>query len=319
MKTIMTFAVALACGAVFAQEEVAPAEEVAPVEEVALVEETAPVVEVAPVEEIEVCEEEESEKCWSVGVDADLFSAYVWRHAVQNDQMVFQPAVWTELNLFGPLSIGGFIWQNWDLTHHRTSDFSRFFVNETDYNLHFGLEAWASEEEECKLVFEFGHDWFTYYGIKDRDSYPETREFYVKATFENPLVNVYGQCSWMYQDFGAYKRGCYYEAGLNKEIEVEEVEGLTLGVDWSVGFGDKNYNDYLYAADSCGINGTTVKTYASYALTDWVSIKGTLAYSGLVNAAMRKTIGNEGDDYDFYGSNYPRDLLWGGVSLNFEF
>lgn len=297
----MTFAVASVCTAsLFAQESAPAADE----NEIA--------------EEVELSEAEE-EKSWSVGVDMDYFSAYVWRSAVQNDRQVFQPCVWGEWNFFGPLSIGGSVWQNWDLTNQRRSSFSKTFVNETDYNVFLGLNAWKSEEEEYSLDFQLGHDWYTYHGVNDRAGYPNTRELYVKATFENPIVTVYGQASWMYEDNGDYKRGMYYEVGFNKEVELESVEGLSLGVDWNVGMGDKNYNDFLFGEDKLGFGGTTVKTYASYALLDWVSVKGTLAYTGVINGSMRNSIGDQGDEYDFHGGNYPRDLLWGGVSLNFEF
>lgn len=267
----------------------------------------------------EIPVEEECDSPLSVGVDVDFLAGYVWRHSVSSDDLVIQPAVWAELDLCGPLSVGGYVWQNYDLTNRRRDSFT-YGLTETDYNIHIGLTAWESDEEcetPAKLTFELGHDWYTYQGAKDRASDPDTREIYIKGKFENSIITPYAQVAWMYQDFGDYRRGVYYELGLNKEIEVTEI--VTLGADWSLGFGDRNYNNFLFGEDNYGFGGTTVKLYSSIALTDWVSLKGTIGYTGVINAAMRKSIGEEGEDYDFHGDSYPRDLLWGGLSLNFEF
>lgn len=327
MKTIMTFAVALACCAVFAQEEVAPVEET------------------TSTEEVEVCEEE-CEKSWSIGVDVDFFSAYVWRNAVQNDEMVIQPCVWADWNVFGPFSVGGFIWQNYDLTLRRRGVY-KSGANETDFNIHGALNLFESEEGEHSVDLEIGHEWYWYNRQVRRDmqeDYPSTRELYAKLSYANPIVNVYGQCSWMYKTFGVYKNAFHYELGFNKEVEVSCVEGLAVGADWNVSFGDRDYLYFLFGGtpsgaydhnddptdpdiyddydNRCGgFGGTTIKLYSSYQLTDWCSIKATIAYTGLLNGSLRDSIGEQDDGFDFYntGAAYRRDLLWGGLSLNFEF
>lgn len=273
--------------------------------------------------EVELEEEEDSPLCF--GVDVDFLAGYVWRHSVSSKEMVLQPSVWAELELFGPLTLSGFVWQNYDLTNRRHDTF-RYFLTETDYNIALKYTAWEDEEDEesdederMKLSFEFGHEWYTYHGVKDdaRNSNPDTREIYLKASFQNPLITPYAQVSWMYEDFGDYKRGVYYEVGLNKNVKLNDI--FAVGADWAVGFGDKNYNDFLFGEAKKGFGGTTVKLFATAKLTDWASIKGTIGYTGVINGSMRNSIGDQGEDYDFYGSDYPRDLLWGGVSLNLEF
>ena len=288
--TLMTLAVASACAVsqtVFAQE----AEE-------------------------EIASEEA--KSYSFGVDVDLFSAYVWRNAVLNDQMVVQPCVWGEWSFFEPFAIGASIWQNYDLTGHRR-DMHKTGLTENDYNVYLSATAWATEEEEYKLDLELGHDWYTYQGVRgdEKSAYPDTRELYVKATFANPVADVYGQASWMYDDFGDYKAGLYYELGLKREFEVAEM--VTVGADWNVGFGDSRYTNYLFGEDSYGFGGTTLKLYSSWQLTDWLALKGTIAYTGVLNGDIRDAMDEDGLDYDFYGDKYPRDILWGGLSLNVEF
>lgn len=260
----------------------------------------------------------EEEKSYSFGADVDLFSAYVWRNAVQNNQMVVQPCVWGEWSFFEPFAIGASIWQNYDLTGHRR-DMHKTGLTENDYNVYLSATAWATEEEEYKLDLEFGHDWYTYMNRRSgtKGSNPNTRELYLKATFENPFVTVYGQTSWMYEDFGDYKAGFHYEIGLNKEIEV--TDEVTVGADWNVSFANRDYQDYLYGTKSSGFAGTTVKLYSSYAITEWVSLQATIAYTGVLNDDARDEMDELGSDYDLNGHKYPRDLLWGGVSLKFEF
>lgn len=279
--------------------------------------------------------ETEEEDALTFGVDFDFFSAYVWRNAVQTDRMVIEPCVWADLTLVGPLSIGGFVWQNYDLTSRRNAIFQTG-LNETDFNLHLGWAAWTSDDEDYSLAFEVGHDWYTYQNVRTgedymRNAYPNAREIYVKAKFDNPLIGIYGQASWMYEDFGDYQKSMHYEVGLNKEIEF--VEGWTLGADWNVNFGESRYLSFIYGnvdyddtvdgvGPESGFGGTTVKLYLAWQITDWLSLKGTIAYTGILHDELRDEMREQGGGWGFLereGNGYPRDLLWGGFSLNMEF
>ena len=62
---------------------------------------------------------EEEEKVLEAGFDFDFLSAYIWRNAIQNDEMVMQPCVWADLTYFDPFWVGFSIWQNYDLTDRR--------------------------------------------------------------------------------------------------------------------------------------------------------------------------------------------------------
>ena len=252
-------------------------------------------------------EKEEETSLFSFGADLDFFSAYVWRNAVQNDEMVMQPGVWADFNGLDPLTLGFFVWQNYDLTDARRNGANKYALTETDFNFHLGFTPWTTEDEDFSLELEAGHDWYTYQGVRraDKAGNPDTREFYLKATFKNPLVDVYGQTSWMYDDIGDYQSGFHYELGLNREYEVSDT--VTLGGDWNVNFGDEHYFEYLYGSDTYGFGGTTLKFYGSWQLLDWLALKGTIAYTGILNGSIR-------DDVD-----ENRDILWGGLSLNIEF
>ena len=296
--------------------------------------------------EAEAVEEEEA-KIFEAGVDFDFFSAYVWRNAIQTDEMVMQPCVWADLTCFEPFWLGFYVWQNYDLTDRRHHDLERG-LTETDYNVHIGVTAWESEDEEQSLGFELGHEWYDNHFVRSGSGnvYPDTRELYIKVTYDNPFVNVYGQASWLYEDFGDYKQGVHYELGLNKELDLAEVfedlpeETLTLGADWNVSFGTGNYLNYLfggtrsgydeegemrYDGSSAGFGGTTVKLYLTWQVCENFSIGGTVAYTGVLNASYRESLGDQGDDWwdysDETGGNgfYQRDFVWGGIQAKLSF
>ena len=284
--------------------------------------------------------EEEEDAIYEAGFDFDFFSAYIWRNAIQNDEMVMQPCVWADLTYFDPFWIGFSVWQNYDLTDRRHNDL-RKGLTETDYNVHVGATAWTSEDEEQELGIELGHEWYDNDFVRrgSGDAYPDTREIYVKVTYDNPFVNVYGQASWMYEDFGEYKQGVHYELGFNKEFEV--IDDVTIGADWNVSFGTGHYLNYLYGGtrsgydedgerlyegSSAGFGGTTVKLYANWQITENLTLGGTIAYTGVLNGAYRESIGDQGDywwDYnaedDLPNGSYQRDFIWGGVSLKLAF
>ena len=281
--------------------------------------------------------EEEDAKIFEAGFDFDFFTSYVWRNAVQTDEPVIQPCVWADLTYFEPFWLGFSVWQNYDLTSRR-HEVLKGGLTETDYNVHLGATAWANEDETASLDLEIGHDWYVNQQVRSaaREDYKNTAELYVKATFNNEFVNVYGQASWMYDDFGAYKQGLHYELGLNKEFDVLAPfelpeETLILGLDWNLNFGDSRYLYFLYGGTdwgvdengddtwsnpNAGIGGTTLKAYLTWNITDWVSLVGTVAYTGVLNGSARQALAN---DSGWQGDNYRRDLLWGGVSLKFAF
>ena len=292
--------------------------------------------------------EEEDSKLFEAGFDFDFLSAYVWRNAIQTDEMVMQPCVWADFTYFEPFWLGFSIWQNYDLTDRRHRSLERG-LTETDYNVHVGATVWSSDDEAQSLDLEIGHEWYVNQFVRSvvRTEYPDTRELYVKATYNNPFVNVYGQVSWMYDDFGDYKQGVHYELGFNKELDLAEVidalpeETLTLGADWNVSFGTGNYLNYLYGGtrsgydedgemqydgSSAGFGGTTVKVYLTWQVCENFSLGGVIAYTGVLNGAYRESLGDQGDDWWDYDEDagrgegfYQRDFVWGGLQAKLSF
>ena len=277
--------------------------------------------------------EEEEEKILEAGFDFDFLSAYVWRNAIQTDEMVMQPCAWADVTFLDPFYAGFSVWQNYDLTDRRHGTYEKG-LTETDYNVHVGATAWQSDDEEMSFGLELGHEWYVNQFVRNGagNSSPDTREIYLKATFDNPFVNVYGQVSWMYEDFGDYKQGVHYEIGFNKEFEI--YDSVTLGADWNVNFGTGHYLNYLYGGtrsgydeegemaydgSSAGFGGTTVKVYLTWQVTEWFSLGGVIAYTGVLNGAYREALGDQGDDWYEDGGFYQRDFVWGGLQAKLSF
>lgn len=290
--------------------------------------------------------EEDEPQIFEAGFDAEFFSAYVWRNSVLNDRPVIQPSVWGEFTYFEPFWIGFWIWQNYDLTDRRR-ECLRNSLSETDYNVHAGATLWSSDDETMSVDLEIGHEWYANMGVQRdcTEDYHDVRELYAKLSFNNEIVNVYGQVSWMYDDFGSCQRSFHYELGVNREIDILgpfelPEDKLLFGLDWNVNFGDGRYLSYLYGgtpsgaydhgedegiyddyADrpTAGIGGTTIKAYLTWNITEWMSLVGTIAYTGVLNDSSRDALDDVDSGMGWEDDKYPRDLLWWGLSLKFAF
>jgi len=275
--------------------------------------------------------EAEKPAWFEAGVDMDLLSAYVWRNSVVNDELVFQPCVWFDFTRLEPFWIGGTVWQNWDMTGVRSP--TPRAMNETDFNVHIGATVWQSESEDYSIDLELGNDFYTYRQIADC---PNVYEFYLKGTFNNPFVNVYGQYAQAYNPTVAP----YFELGLDREATLGDVFGsesdilnrFTVGANWNVSFGSGKYlTSYLYgtlpdgAYDresgeyegergmSNGIGGTTVKGACFYRVCDHFKLGLTIAYTALLSGEARDAM-----DFAGNGSMY-KQLVWGGLQAKFDF
>ena len=273
--------------------------------------------------------EEEDDGWFSAGIDVDLFSAYVFRNAIFNDELVLQPCVWVDLTLFDFLTVGGNVWQNWNLTDRQKEDGVPQEMNETDYNVHIGANIWETEDEEYSLYLQLQHDWFTYRYDLDTEY-----ELALRLEFNNPFVGVYGQYSQAYYPASA----CHFEVGLKQDWTVGELiesendflNRLTVGFDWNVNFASgRFFSNYIYgpvpgAYDpesgeydedvmSNGIGGTTIKGNLAYQVCDHFTIGAVLAFTSTLSGEARDAI-----EYMGRGGSY-KDCVWGGLQVKLDF
>ena len=278
--------------------------------------------------EAEALEKEEAD-WFSAGFDVDLFSAYVFRNAIFNDELVLQPCVWVDLTLFDFLTVGGNVWQNWNLTDRQKEDGVPQEMNETDYNVHIGANIWETEDEEYSLYLQLQHDWFTYRYDLDTEY-----ELALRLEFNNPFVGVYGQYSQAYYPASA----CHFEVGLKRDWTVGELlesendylNRLTVGFDWNVNFASgRFFSNYIYGPvpgaydpesgeydDECmsnGIGGTTIKGNLAYQVCDHFTIGAVLAFTSTLSGEARDAI-----EYMGRGGSY-KDCVWGGLQVKLDF
>ena len=266
---------------------------------------------------------------FSAGFDVDLLSAYVFRNAVYVDELVVQPTVWVDATLFDFLTLGGNVFQNWNLTNRWRPEGVPNEMNETDFNLHIGANAWQSEDEEYALYLQLGHDFFTY-----RYDFPNENEITLRAEFSNPFVGVYGQYSQAYTPVSA----CLFEVGLAQDWKVGDLldsendylNRLSVGFDWNVNFASgKFFSNYIYGPvpgaydpesdeydEECmsnGIGGTTIKGNLAYKVCEHFTVGAVLAFTSTLSGEARDAI-----EYMGHGGSY-KDLVWGGLQVKLDF
>ncbi|HRR34252.1 MAG TPA: hypothetical protein P5026_09155 [Kiritimatiellia bacterium] len=234
--------------------------------------------------------EEEQASCpLSFEVTADLYSAYVWRGMVLNDEPVLQPGASASLPLGGYGSVGVSVWGNMDLTD-RNGCVHGGGLNELDYTLSYVIDTGP-------VSWEAGHIWYTFPVV----NLGSTKEVYLSVSYNSEMVTPFASLTY---DYDAVE-GFYANVGLSKEWSL--TDPLTLGAEVSLGAGDSDYMAYV-GADNAGLMDFNVAVYASYSVTDNVSVGARLAWVSLVDRDAR--------DAKAY---WDKDLLWGGINFAVAF
>ena len=272
----------------------------------------------------------EEESGWfSAGFDADLYSAYVFRNAIFNDELVIEPCAWADATLFDFLTVGGYAWQNWNLTDRQSAGGAPQEMNENDFEVHVGANVWQSDDEKYALYLQLMHDWYTY-----RYDFDNENEICVRLEFTNPFVGVYGQYSQAYLPVSA----CHFEIGLKQDWNVGELlenendylKRLTVGFDWNVNFASgRFFTNYIYGpvpgaydagsgeyGEECmadGVGGTTIKGNLAYEVCKHFTVGLVLAFTSTLSGDARDAI-----EYSGRGGSY-KDCVWGGLQAKLDF
>ena len=244
----------------------------------------------APAAPAAVAKEEESSKL-SFAATLDLYSAYVWRGAVFNDRPVWQPGATVSYATGDYGTFSGNVWGNFDMTDRK--DHSKFGgLNEIDYTASYSKDVGP-------VSLSAGHIWYTFPSVTDSSYGESTREVYVTAQYNNDIVNPFVK---VYYDY-AVMDGAYANVGLNKTYNV--TDQITVGSEVSLGAGSDGYMSYV-GTDSAGLMDFNAAVFASYAITDHISVGPRLAWMSLVDDDARDSVDHQ-------------DLLWGGVNLSASF
>ncbi len=241
-----------------------------------------------------VVKEEAPDTGLSFDATLDLYSAYVWRGCVINDEPVWQPGATVSYATgdYGTLSAN--VWANLNMTD-RTKHTHFGGLEEIDYTLSYEVDVGP-------VSLSAGHIWYTFPSISSADYAGSTREVYATAAYNNDIVTPFVKAYYDYE----YAEGFYGNAGLTKSIDV--TDQFSVGAEVSVGAADGDYMSAYFGTDDDGLVDFNAALFCSYALTDNLSVGARVAWMSLIDSDAR--------DNEVY---WDEDLLWGGINLAASF
>jgi uncharacterized protein (TIGR02001 family) len=222
----------------------------------------------------------------SVNADVGLYSAYVWRGQILNNNPVIQPSVTAAK---GPFSLN--VWGNWNVNDNKGRDDS----GEIDYTAAYTLPLNTDD-----VTVDVGMIYYTYPG--SGSGAESTEEVFIQSVFNNILLTPVAS---VYYDIDEVN-GWYGNLALSQGVEISDALAAEIGC--SVGYGTRNYNIAVWDEDngSGAVNDYNVYVSAAYALTEKLSLGALLQYTYLDN----------GVGHDAAQNN---DILWGGINLSYNF
>jgi hypothetical protein len=241
-------------------------------------------------------------------VDLGVYSAYVWRGQVINDEPVLQPQLNLELDGFALHA-----WGNVDLTDNVNEDAPAF--SEVDltaaYTRQFGpVELTGSYthyllinqtlETEVETIVDGKPEITTV-----SEDAPSTGEICLEASLPD-LTVVPTLC--VVRDVKE-ANGFYGSLGAATAFDLLK-ETLSLDVSASLGAGDADYNAYYFGVDDAALNDATASASLTWTACECFSLSPGVQYSVLVDDAVR-----DGAE-EAYGH---KDAVVGSLSMTYSF
>jgi uncharacterized protein (TIGR02001 family) len=205
--------------------------------------------------------------------DVSIYSAYVWRGIVINDEAVMQPAL--------TVSKGGFsanVWGNFDFTDSIGTEHE---FSEIDITLSY---TWEFE----MFGLEIGYVEYLFPNTSEEG----TREIFATCSVDillSPTVTLYYDVDEI--------DGLYVLFSAGHSLEVTEVIGLDLGA--GVGLANADYNDGYFGVDDGAFVDMVFSADLSWAATDNITLSGGIAYMALLDSSLKDA---SSDDDKFYGN-----------------
>jgi uncharacterized protein (TIGR02001 family) len=238
---------------------------------------------------------------------AALFSSYVWRGQVYNNDLVIQPEITVSQYDF---SLN--VWANYDLAGSSTFGVSDD-ISELDLSLAYTLPIDINQ-----LSFDVGVIYYSYPNTPNSTgtgAYPSTVELYGRATvtsFEDLEVPVIPSLT-LFGDVDEVN-GTYVLFDIHVPYDISDVLSVAGGI--SVGWGNTSYNDYYFPNDpvnstqDAGFNDYNFYGLASYELTENVTAQASATYTLLEGGSIRNAAENI---YD------AEEKFWVGAGIAYDF
>ncbi|MBR6021185.1 MAG: hypothetical protein IK066_02060 [Kiritimatiellae bacterium] len=238
-----------------------------------------------------------------VTVSADLYSAYVSRGTVCNDEPVLQPNIY----FAGPAGFDFNLWATMDLTDNKKSCAPDTAWRWSEFDFTLGWNAPFSEDAPISLWL--GSTFYTYPQFADDKDY----DFAVSVSGNcilNPTVKFVHECD---------KSDNYrVDFSVSHGIELADALSLNLGAQCTYGFDtwmekwgrSDDEGNVLVKAGDAGLVDVMVNATLSYQVTEAWSVSLIGAYSALIDGDARDAA--DIDDID-------SDIFYGGVSTAYTF
>lgn len=214
--------------------------------------------------------------------EAGVFSKYVWRGQVLNEDPVVQAVL--DLDAGNGLTFSTYAY--YDLTDANateTRDTKNQFT-EVDFYLEYELPlegAFGASAGFVEYLFPNGE--------------PSTRELYTVLSYETWLSPNLS----LFYDFGTVD-GLYAVLDVSHDFEVSEEVTVTPGA--SIGGAANDYNEAVYGVDSTALNDGNVYVSADWSLTEAVTLCGLVQYTTQLDGDIRDALDAEDGETDaFFG------------------
>lgn len=227
-----------------------------------------------------------------IEVDATfgLWTDYVWRGLVINDQPVLQPSLTLTLPLSQAGALALDLWGNFDLTNFLGTK-GKF--SEVDITASY-LHSFKS------LQLEVG---FIHYTFPFTGSDPTT-EVYFSAGYV-PRVIPLSFTLGLYYDFMEID-GFYGSVGVESSINL--TQKLSLTTELSAGYGDADFNPGYFGASDSGFVDGVVSLALDYEVSSYFSLAAGLQFMHLIGSTLRASVPNQ-----------QRDKLTASLSASYGF
>lgn len=226
--------------------------------------------------------------------DAGVFSKYVWRGLVLNDDAVAQAAVTVEDPRIG---LRFETWANFDLTDAQSDEERdrKHTFTEIDLAVTYRLPL------EGPIEVSLGWIEYTLPG-----GGASTREAMVSVSTDrlpfSPELSLY-------YDFEEIK-GAYAVLALSEYLPFTESERFGMTLEASVGMACRDYNEAVFGVSRTRLNDGNLKAEFYFCLTDSVSLSVTAQYTALLDGGIRRAVKAEEDS---------KDVTVVGLNLNYLF
>ena len=197
-------------------------------------------------------------------LQADVFSAYVWRGITLNADPVFQPT----LDVALPKGFGLTVWGNMDLGDNNGKLEAGEF-SETDFTISYGYSVGALSLTAGCIEYLYPHQ------TNEVGALHGTRDVYGGLDFDLGLG--FAASAYLYYDVEEVK-DLYANAGVSYSYTCPA--NVTTEVGASVGYAGKDWAVYNSHGTAGGFHEYTVTLAARYPITDAMELGAQIAYTG---------------------------------------